>query len=57
MKFRFNAHPTINNTIQLHQAAGFAFLEVLVNIVLPHEVHIVWVLLGPSGADAASVDD
>jgi len=55
LKFWFNAHPTINNSIQLHQAEAVGFLEVLVNIVVPHEVHIVWVLLGPSGV--ASVFD
>jgi len=52
-KFRFNAHPQIHISIQAHQAEDFAFLEVLVNIVWPHEVHIIWALLGPSGAASA----
>jgi len=52
-KFQFNAHPKTHNSIQPNQAVDVAFLKVLVNIVVLHEVHIVRVLLGPSGAAPA----
>jgi len=45
----------MHNSIQAHQAEDFGSLEVLVNIIWPHEGHLIRALLGPSSA--ASVGD